>query len=140
MNKLPWNLILGSVLVLAILVGLAQIVGLWLLIALPAWVAYAQLERRLRRRSQLAQRGYFSGRRERDKWVYEELQNGVAVPLVLKVENTEPGHWELFFPNEQEWRQSAPEWAANRRAEIARRISEGWKPRDFHLPGDLNEA
>jgi hypothetical protein len=30
-----------------------------------------------------------------------------------------------------------PEWARDRRKEIALRIGEVWKPKDFHLPNDV---
>jgi len=52
------------------------------------------------------------------------------------VANTEPGHWELFIPTDSEWRATVPFWARDRRTEIAARIAEGWKLKDFHLPKD----
>ena len=60
--------------------------------------------------------------------------------LILDLENMEPGHWEMFFPSEKDWRLSAPPWAIERRSEIARRVAEGWRPKDFHLPPDLDDT
>jgi|HubBroStandDraft_6_1064221.scaffolds.fasta_scaffold332241_2 hypothetical protein len=69
--------------------------------------------------------------------VYEERHRHSLVALILPVGNTEPGHWELFIPDDTKWRATVPEWACDRREEIALRIGEAWKPKDFHLPNDL---
>ena len=86
----------------------------------------------------LNKKGYFSGRRVNEQWVYEEVQGYNVVALILPIANTEPGHWEMFIPTDAEWRTAVPSWAWERRLEIAARIAEGWKPKDFHLPKDLS--
>ena len=61
----------------------------------------------------------------------------IFVALILPVENTEPGHWELFIPDDAKWRATVPDWAKDRHQEIALRIGQAWKPKDFHLPNGL---
>ncbi len=143
MNRPYWGFIIASLWCLWMLFILWRIGGwqllMWLLIVILLLVGYVQLKWRVKRRMQLSRRGYFSGRLLHDQniWVYEELRNDTVVSLSLKVDHTEPGHWELFFPDKQEWKASVPEWASDRRVEIAVRVSEGWKARDFHFPNDL---
>jgi hypothetical protein len=84
----------------------------------------------------LNKKGYFSGRRLNEYWIYEEMQGNSVAALMLPVANTEAGHWELFIPTDSEWRATVPSWAWERRAEIAARIAEGWKLKDIHLPKD----
>jgi hypothetical protein len=57
----------------------------------------------------------------------------------MPVENTELGHWELFIPDDAKWRATVPDWAKDRRREIALRITEAWKAKYFHLPNDLKD-
>ena len=84
----------------------------------------------------LNKKGYFSGRRLKKHWVYEEMQGRDAVALILPVVRTGYGRVELFIPTDSEWRATVPSWAWERRSEIAARIAEAWKPTDFHLPKD----
>jgi hypothetical protein len=60
--------------------------------------------------------------------------------LILPVDNTEPGHWEMFIPTDSVWRTTVPSWAWERRLEIATRIAEAWKPKDFHLLNDMPQS
>ena len=89
------------------------------------------------RSMRLNKKGYFSGRRLNEHWVYEEMQGRDAVALILPVVRTGHGRVELFIPTDSEWRATVPSWAWERRSEIAARIAEAWKPTDFHLPKDL---
>jgi hypothetical protein len=98
----------------------------------------ATVYRNFIRSTRLSKKGYFSGRRVNEHWIYEEMQGLTVAALVLPIVNTEPGHWELFVPNDSEWRLAVPSWAWERRFEIASRIAEGWKPKDFHLPKDFS--
>lgn len=98
---------------------------------------YVTIFRNVTRSMRLNKKGYFSGRRSNENWIYEEMQGYHVVALVLPIANTEPGHWEMFIPTDAEWRATVPSWARERRSEIAARIAEGWKPKDFHLPKDL---
>jgi hypothetical protein len=97
---------------------------------------YVTIARSVTRSMRLNKKGYFSGRRVNEQWIYEEVQGFHVVALILPIANTEPGHWELFIPTDAEWRTTVPSWAWERRSEIAARIAEGWKPKDFHLPKD----
>jgi len=133
----PWNMIIGCVLFAAMFIILSSMFGKWVLIVPPAWIAYVFLNIKIRRYWFLRSKGYFSGSRRRSAWLYEERDGNIIRSLSLPVEKTEPGHYELFFPRDAEWQHLVPDWAKSRRVEIAFRIAEGWKPRDFHLPDDL---
>jgi hypothetical protein len=112
----------------------------------PPWILwpifflwlYATVYRSVTRSMQLNKKGYFSGRRMNEHWVYEEMQGHDVVALILPTAHTGPGHRELFIPTDPEWRAAVPSWAWERRSEIATRIAEGWKPKDFHFPKDLS--
>jgi hypothetical protein len=71
--------------------------------------------------------------------VYEEIVNGELLQLQIKLENTEPGHWELFVPTESEWRLNVPEWAMHRRDEISERIRPFFNNRDIHFSDDIKQ-
>jgi hypothetical protein len=73
----------------------------------------------------------------RGKWVYAERGSNGIRSLTLDLANTESGRYELFIPANDKWRASVPDWAQDRRQEIAGRIAERCKPDDFHLPNDL---
>lgn len=139
-NREPWNLIVGFgfVLFLALLI-LAPLVALtspWVLVLPFLLCAFFFAKAPLVRAVNLRRKGYFGGRRKGDVWVYEERSGRQTLSLSLRVENTEPGHYELFVPNDAEWRASVPPWAQHRRQEIVQRISEEWKPIDVHLPAE----
>ena len=85
----------------------------------------------------LRDRGYFSHWQGPGQWVYEERHGYSLKAFILPIENTEPGHWEMFIPDDAKWRATVPDWARDRRQEIALRIAEAWKPKDFHIPDDL---
>lgn len=110
---------------------------LLLLIVVPAWVIYTVSKQYFKRRISLNRLGYFGGGREQEACVYEEFVNGKLLKLKIKLENTEPGHWELFVPTESEWRLNVPEWAMDRRDEIIERIRPYFKSTDIHLPNDF---
>jgi hypothetical protein len=81
----------------------------------------------------LNEKGYFSGTRSHERWIYEEMQGRSVVALILPTVQTEIVRKEIFIPTDSESRSTVPEWARERRAEIASRIAEGWKSKDFHL-------
>lgn len=139
-NRHPWNLIIGLVLVAGIFIGIAKITSPWVLVVPPILIAFHYSKQWSTRAIHLRAKGYFSGRQVRDKWIYEERRGGSVYSLTLEVENTEPGHYEIFVPTGDQWRASVPSWAQDRREEIAYRIAEGWKPDDFHMPNDLEDA
>ena len=132
LNRAPWNAVAGIALVGAAFVGLAR-VSLWIPFALAALIALPFLQTSVARFIRLRKKGYFGGRLWRGRWVYEELANGVVRSLSLPVEYTEPGRHEIFIPPDNEWRACVPDWASERRAEIAARIAERWKASDFHM-------
>ena len=139
-NREPWNLIIGLSYFAAIFIVIALLTSFWLLVVLPAVLAFFYIKNRVARSFDLWRKGYFSGRRHGYEWTYYERQGNVDESLTLKVENTEPGHYEIFIPNDSQWRSSVPSWAKDRREEIALGISEGWKKSDFHYPDDLQKA
>jgi len=134
----PWNLVFGVVAVTFGFVQIARATSLWMLLVPLLMIIYSFVKRETLRSLSLRNKGYFPGRRLRDYWLYEEVQKYSVLALLLPVANTEPGHWELFIPNDEQWRATVPDWARDRRKEIALRIAEGWKAKDFHLPNDLN--
>ena len=111
----------------------------FLLLIIPAWVIYSVSRQMIKRRVSLNRLGYFGGGCERGACVYEEYVNGKLLKLKVKLENTEPGHWELFVPNESEWRSYVPEWAKDRRIEIIERIKPYYKASDIHFPSDFKK-
>ncbi|MGZ5857874.1 MAG: hypothetical protein ACXWJK_11595 [Burkholderiaceae bacterium] len=136
-NREPWNLIIGLGFFATILLTIALLTSLWTLLIPVLLVMFSYLRFRLKRAIQLWRKGYFSGRRVRDNWIYEELLEKQCVSLVLQLEYTEPGHHEIFIPYETQWRESVPHWARDRRDEISRRIAEAWDSKDFHYPTDF---
>ena len=61
----------------------------------------------------IATQGIFQLSQERDHGIYEERQGYSLVALILPVANTEPGHWELFIPDNEKWRalENSLRWA-----------------------------
>lgn len=136
-NSVPWNLVIGFTAAFAVAISIALATSPWIfLVPLVAW-AIVSIRRYFRRKWALRDKGYFSHGHGPNHWVYEERHGYSLVALILPLENTEPGHWELFIPDDAKWRATVPDWARDRRGEIALRIAEAWKLRDFHLPNDL---
>ncbi len=133
----PWNLVIGVVVITFGFIQIARSTSLWILLAPLLMFLYAFVKRETLRSMSLRNKGYYPGRRLYDHWMYEEVQRYSIVAPLLEVANTEPGHWELFIPDDTKWRATVPEWARDRRREIALRIAERWKPKDFHLPKEL---
>jgi hypothetical protein len=104
---------------------------------LPFAIIYGALEWRIARAIGLDKRGYFGGHFVRGTWLYEEVCNQTVRSLRLELANTEPGHWEMFFPTDEQWRARVPEWAKDRRRKIAVRIAGRLKAKDFQSPADL---
>jgi hypothetical protein len=139
-NRDPWNLIFGFAGAIAVAVCIALAATPWmLLVPLLVWAVVSN-RRHFRRKWALRDKGYFSHRQGQDHWIYEERQGYSLVAFILPVANTEPGHWELFIPDDAKWRATVPVWALDRRKEIALRIAEEWKPKDFHLPSDFGSV
>lgn len=136
-NRAPWNLIVGLSLFCVMVAAIALFTTPWILLIPFVIGMYVFARRNIVRTMSLKQKGYFSGRQVNEHWIYEERQGFVTAALVLPVSNTEPGHYELFIPEDALWRSTVPSWARDRREEIALRISEGWKARNFHLPKDF---
>jgi hypothetical protein len=133
----PWNLVIGVVIVTFGFIQIARSTSLWMLLVPLLMIIYSFVKRETLRSLSLRNKGYYPGRRLRDYWLYEEVQKFSVLALLLPVANTEPGHWEMFIPDDAQWREMVPEWARDRRKEIALRIAEGWKAKDFHLPSDF---
>jgi hypothetical protein len=117
-------------------VNLGRSTSPWILWPVFFLWLYLTIARNVTRSMRLHKKGYYSGRRLNGYWIYEEMQGYDVVALLLPVTNTDPGHWEMFIPTDTEWRAAVPSWAWERRSEIAGRIAEGWKPKDFHMSKD----
>jgi len=112
----------------------------WILLLPLLICGYRSTRRNTARTTSLRQFGYFPGSQHFKYWIYEERHGYADVALILPIENTEPGHWELYIPQDDLWRQTVPNWAADRRLEIASRIAEGWKAKDFHIRTNAGSA
>ena len=132
----PWAILVVVVAAAIGFVNLARATSPWLTLVPLALIVYMFVKQELARALSLNRKGYFAGRRYREHWIYEERQGSRIAALLLPTENTGPGRIELFIPDDGTWRATVPEWARDRRKDIARRIAEGWKPKDFHLPAD----
>jgi len=120
-----------------VLYGLSVHISPWIIVAIISFLLLSLLWARIVRSIHLRKKGYYSGRRHQGKWLYEEIRDGAVESILLEIENTGPGHYEIFVPNNETWRATVPAWARDRRSEIAGRISEAWKPLDFHFSDDL---
>jgi hypothetical protein len=117
-------------------IALCLILPVMLAVA-PFFIVCAFLEIRIARAIGLSRKGYFGGRRVNNHWVYEERHGDSLRTLLLEVENTEPGCWDMSFPTAEKWSASVPEWARARREEIAGRIAGRYERKRFHYPPDL---
>jgi len=110
----------------------------WSLLALIILFVANPVRLRIARWRDLRQKGYFGGKRVRKTWLYEELNGSELRSLSLPMEFTEPGHTELFVPDESAWQLAVPPWARERRTEIVSRIAERIAKADLHwtMTGD----
>jgi len=132
-NRHPWNLTIALAVFSAALLSLAAATSWWVLIA-PFGIAGAiYCWRRIVRFVALSRDGYFSRRTPQSALLYEELHESKIRSFTLKLENTEPGHFELFVPSDVEWKQEVPDWAIGRRIEIAERIAKHMRREDVHI-------
>jgi hypothetical protein len=132
-NRKPWNLLIGIGLLLAPVVLVAGLTSWWLLFLPVGLVTGASIWKSARRALSLAKFGYHSDQIRDGLLRYEELVDKKRRALHLRLENSEPGHWELFVPDENSWSSSVPDWAIGRRSEIANRIAQTWRWRDVHI-------
>ena len=106
------------------LVNLGRSTSPWILWPIFFLWLFSTVYRSVIRSMRLDKKGYFSGRRLNEHWIYEEIQGCDVLALILPV--TRIGHRvELFIPTDSEWRATVPYWARERRTEIAWRIAEG---------------
>jgi len=120
-----------------VLAGIALVLKIpWILAPPTLWIVWQMGKLHIGRALQLRREGYFSGAFRKGAWVYEERRNGIVESLRLTMENTEPGHWELFVPDDARWRASVPAWASERRQEIVGRILGRIPADDVHFPKD----
>jgi hypothetical protein len=138
-QRRPWRVLLRFSILPAFVIGLCIALPI-LLATLPFAILYTFVEMRISRAIGLSRRGYFGGRLGRGNWIYEELHDGSLRILTLKAENTEPGRWELFLPADELWRTTVPDWAKDRREEIALRIATRLKAKRLHFPADLRNG
>jgi hypothetical protein len=131
-NRAPWNVVIGGLMFSIPVLWVATLTTPFvLLIPIALWL-YPHAKREAARRRSLEERSYFPGARYKDYWVYEERHGFRDEAIILRMENTEHGRWELWMPDESLWRSTVPGWAQDRRAEIAARIAENLDPQKFH--------
>jgi hypothetical protein len=138
-QRRPWRALIRLSILPAFAIALCIALPI-LLAALPFAILYTFVEMRISRAIGLSKRGYFGGRLGSGNWTYEELHDGSLRTLTLKAENTEPGRWELFLPTDERWRTTVPDWAKDRREEIALRIATRLKAKRLHFPADLSDG
>jgi len=132
-NRDPWNLIIGFGSLAVIVFALAAATSWWLLLALPALIASVYIWQQVVRTFALVTYGYHSQWVGNGKLRYEEISASKRRAFTLNLENTEPGHYELFVPDEGDWVKLVPNWAEQRRIEIAERIAKTWRRADVHI-------
>jgi hypothetical protein len=135
----PWGILVVVVAGSIGFVNLARATSPWLVLVPLTLIVYGFLKQELVRTLSLNRKGYFTGRRYREHWIYEERRGFEIAALMLPVANTGPGHYEMFIPKDAAWRATVPDWARERREEIALRIAERWRQKDFHLPSDWSK-
>lgn len=138
-ERAPWKRLIRVTIVPAMAIVLCIVLPI-MLVVVPVLIIYGFLEIRIARAVGLSKKGYFGGRRVGSSWVYEERHGDSLRALVIDVVNTEPGRWDMFFPTAAKWTTSVPEWAKERREEIAQRIAKRYKHKRFHYPSDLNST
>ena len=130
----PARRALAAIAVIALLTLVAFLVaGKWAvfvpIVLIPLWrFAWSSGPR-----GHLAGQGW-SGRRFKNYWIYEEKQGKERPSLSLKLERAGLDRFVLVVPPEAEWRRTMPLWAAERRDEIMRRVTESWAPEDVKWP------
>lgn len=88
----------------------------------------------------LARHGFHVGRRVGTHWVYEELHDGMVVALELPLAYVGRGEYDIHVPAESLWRGTMPEWARERREEIAARLGTVFKRSQIHFDADQPQA
>jgi len=111
------------------LITACMVMGLVMTVAVPWFMA----------RQQWIRLGYRIRRCGRDTWVYEERTPGEARHLEFEGEMLAGAPSVLYLPTPRGWRNSMPEWARDRRAEIVDRITEalgraGWTYEEGDAP------
>lgn len=132
-NREPWNLIIGLGGIVLILVIVAAVTTWWILLVPFVLIALANLWQQFKRLYSLFSHGFHSQQIRKGRLRYEEFHESKRRSFTLKLDYTEPGHYELFIPNEEAWSKAVPHWAQSRRKEIAERISQTWQRDDVHL-------
>jgi len=127
-------------LVMAVLIELATRYP-WLLVIpvliIPvSWPVY-----RIRRSMSLKRRGFFLIWGSSGASTYEEKTVDGSRKVPIPSSWTENGRAELFIPTRSDWGHTAPDWAAQRRDEIFRRVVSVWNGFEIHYPNDwLHES
>ena len=132
-NRHPWNLLLGLGIITALFVVLAAATSWWLLLTPVVLIAGSYVRTQAIRAYALMTVGHHSRSIRHGRLIYEERHARRIRSLILELENTEPGHYELFVPPDLVWAQSVPHWATARRIEIAERIAASWRRDDVHI-------
>lgn len=132
-NRDPWNLIIGLGGILLFLLVVSAATSWWVLLVPFVLIMLVKIWQQFKRVYSLTSRGFHSEQIRKGQLRYEEIHNSKSRSFVLKLENTESGHYELFIPNESAWLTSVPDWAHDRRNEIAERIAQTWRRNDVHL-------
>jgi hypothetical protein len=120
------SLALAAALVFAVDDGITRLV-----LAAVAFFVLRRAWRLTRRRRELGSRGFFTGRRVGNHWVYEELHDGEVLAIELPLAYVGRGEYEILIPGEQSWPGRMPAWARERRTEIVERLGTVFKRSDM---------
>ena len=108
----------------------------WLLTVPVALIALSYPIYIVRRSRSLKNRGYFLVEGKEGATTFEEVADGEVRSIALPSGWTGPGEIGLSIPTVQEWKATAPDWAADRRDEIFTKVITMWFTRDITYPSD----
>ena len=126
---------------IAILLGILVLVALvwyypWVLVVPVIFIAISYPIYHVRRYRSLKKRGYFLVPGKEGGATYEESSDGDIRSINLPSYWTAPGEAELFIPSIPEWKETAPDWAQDRRDEIFLRVVSLWFGAAINYPPD----
>jgi hypothetical protein len=133
-DNTPARTVLAGVALIALLTAAAwAAVGKYAVFVPIALIPMWRFSRALGPRGDLAAQGW-SGRRFKNYWVYEEQLGRDRPSISLRLELADRDRYVLVVPSEQQWRDTMPMWAVERRDEILERVLQAWAPEDVRWP------
>jgi hypothetical protein len=135
------GILLGALSTFAALYLLSQgeIIG-GVVLGAVTYFLFRMFWRQTLRKRELLRRGYYIGRRVGTHWVYDELQDGFIESLEFPLEYIGRGEYDIHIPGQQDWRNSMPTWARERREEILERLATVFKRSQIHFGPDSTQS